>query len=111
MEPTKVLIKHNDKLLRLPVDQPNFIVLLQRKSIIHVETVQKIDIPKQTIAERSKLITDEINRSLPTSPENLEKFICALKEYKLGGMETLARQMETDLNIQTGTYVYTYICI
>ena len=110
MEPDKVLLYFNDELLNLPVDDPKFINLLQRHDIIYGETVRKIKLTNQTQADRSQIITNEIENSLSYSNNKFYKFLKLMEEYN-HGLEVLAEKMEGKLKRKPGTYVYTYLYI
>ena len=95
MEPAAVLRKYAKELLSLPVHQPEFIALLQKHNLLHGSTEARIK--PLTQADGAQLLVGEIKKSLVIIRDDFNKLILVMKEYKDGGMEELAKKMETEV--------------
>ena len=97
MEPADVLNKYARELLSLPAHQPIFIALLKKHNLLHGNTEERIKSTGLTSDERAQLLVGEITKSLVIFRDDFDKLILVMKEYKDGGMEELAKKMETDV--------------
>ena len=88
-----------------PIDQPQFIELLEREGIIGEKKKRIMNKPNQPKAVLIALILQEIETSLSDSDEKFYKLLSVMKEYK-HGLETLAHKIEKYLD--PGTYLCTY---
>ena len=97
MEPSDVLRKFAVELLSLPVHQPKFIALLKKHNLLHGNTEERIKAISLTSYEGAQLLVDEIKKSLVIIRDDFDSLILVMKEYKDGGMEELAKKMETEV--------------
>lgn len=97
MEPADVLKKYAEELLSLPVHQPKFIALLKKHNLLYGNTEERIKTTSLTPSESAQLLVTEITTSLVIIRDDFDKLIFVMKEYKDGGMEELAKKMETDV--------------
>ena len=113
MEPKEIKIfKKFEKTLgkMLPVDQPEFIALLEREKIIDEETKKRMN-SKRSQDIRADLILEEIEKSLP-GREKLDRLFVVMTEYKQKeGLEKLAQEMENHLDPSTYVFIYIYVQI
>ena len=95
-----------DKILveKLPVDQPEFMALIDRENIISEEAKKRMNSTNRSKDIRADVIVGEIEKSLP-GREKIDKLLVIMKEYK-HGLEKLAQEIENHLDPST----YTYIC-
>ena len=107
MEPADVLKKYAKELLSLPVHQPSFIALLNKHNLLHGNTEKRIKSTGLTSDDGAQLLVDEITTSLVIFRDNFDKLILVMKEYKDGGMEELAKKMETDVKPNPSGMHYT----
>jgi len=96
-------------LLSLPVRQPIFLAMLQREGVLsgNIERIKAY--PTET--ESAQYLVGKIHKSLRITRNEFDKLLLVMKEYKYGGMEELAQQIENDLEIQqTGSFLYAKLC-
>ena len=86
-----------------PVDQPQFIELLEREDIIDEKNKTMSKQPKSRLA----LILQEVETSLSNSDEKFYKLLLVMKEYK-HGLKKLAQKIESYLD--PGIYVCMKCC-
>ena len=91
---------------KLPVDQPEFIALLEREKIIDEEAKKKMN-SKRSKDIRADVVVEEIEKSLLVG-NKLDKLLEVMKEYGQG-LEILAQEIEN--NLDPSTYVCLFICI
>ena len=106
MEPADVLKKYAEELLSIPVHQPQFIALLKKHHLLHGDTEEKIK-AAQTPPEGVQILVGEIERSLVNIRDDFDKLILVMKEYNHGGMEELAKKMETE----NPSGMYAFMCM
>ena len=109
MEPTQVLKKYGVKLLSLPVRQPKFIALLNQENLLPGNTESKIKALHWTDEDAAQFLVNEIDKTLIISRDGFDKLIWVMKQYKDGGMEQLANEMESAVKpnpAAAGTYVH-----
>ena len=97
MEPAEVLKQYSEELLSLPVKQPKFIALLNKQNLLPGDTKERITTicNQQTEANAAMYLVDQIEKSLVISRNGFDKLILVMKQYKDGGMEELANEMES----------------
>ena len=103
------MFKKYDNILckKLPVDQPEFIALLEREKIIDEEAKKRMNSSRSKDI-RADVIVGEIEKSLPGG-EKLYKLLVVLKEYDQG-LEILAQEIENHLDPSMYLCVYS-ICV
>lgn len=91
------VFKKYDKILckKLPVDQPEFITLLEREKIIDEEAKKKMN-SNRSKDIRADVIVGEIEKSLPGG-NKLDKLLVIMKEYDQD-LEALAQEIENHLD-------------
>ena len=108
MEPNEVTVfKKYDRILcnNLPVDQPEFITLLEREKIIDEETKKIMKMNSNRSKDiRADVIVGEIEKSLP-GHEKLDKLLVVMKEFGQG-LEILAQKIEKHLDPSMYLSVY-----
>ena len=108
MDPKKVFEKFDKKFYKnLPVDQPEFIALLEREKIIDEEAKKRMDISNRSKDIRADVVVGKIEESLP-GREKLDKLLVVMKEYGQG-LEVLAQEIENHLDPSMCTYVHTQV--
>ena len=97
MESAEVLKQYSVELLSLPVDQPVFIGLLNKQNLLPGNTKAKITTlcRQQTKEDAAQYLVDQIESSLAISDDSFDKLISVMKQYKHGGMEKLANEMQS----------------
>ena len=97
MEPAEVLKEFSVKLLSLPVRDSKFIALLEEQDLLPGDTKDKMAAINLTQADASaaQLLLDKIKNSLSITRNGFDKLVLVMKQYKDGGMEELANQMES----------------
>ena len=96
-----------DLVKKLPVDQPEFMALIDRENIISEEARKRMNSTNRSKDIRADVIVGEIEKSLPGC-DKIDKLFVIMKEYK-HGLEKLAQEIENHLDPSTFTYVY--LCI
>ena len=99
MEPKVVTVfKMFDKTLvgKLPVDQPEFMALIDRENIISEEVKKRMNSTNRSKDIRADVIVGEIEKSLPDR-EKIDKLFVVMKEYN-HGLEKLAQEIENHLD-------------
>ena len=108
MEPTEVLKNYAVKLLTLPVRQPKFIALLKQENLLPGNTESKIRAVHLTEDEAAQFLVNEIDKTLIISRDGFDKLIWVMKQYKDGGMEQLANEMESVVEPNPCMYYFVY---
>ena len=96
---------------KLPVDQPEFIALLEREKIIDEEAKKKMN-SKRSKDIRADVVVEEIEKSLHVG-KKIDKLLEVFKEYGQG-LEILAQEIENHLDPSTYICIFTciqYLCI
>ena len=106
MEPCDVLNKYATELLALPVRVPQFIALLNKRSLLPGDIQDKLKAIHRTDAEAAQLFVSEIDKTLVISRVSFDKLISAMKEYDDDNIKKLAIKMECDAPNPAGMYVH-----
>ena len=98
------------KLLSLPVRDSKFIALLEEQDLLPGDTKDKIAAINLTQADAAQLLLGKIKNSLSITHNGFDKLVLVMKQYKDGGMEELANQMESYVikSNPSGNCEYTY---